>query len=148
MSHDEPRSNYCKFGQTAEAAQLLESTIVTCLLGIGGLENNWHNKPDPLAARQALETLEEKTLGPLIREIQKYVDFECDFPDLLRTALKTRNRLVHGWFESHNLKIQTNDGRAAMLDDLEAMHSELFQAWQVMQLAASGIVYKVTRKSE
>jgi hypothetical protein len=49
--------------------------------------------------------------------------------------LNARNRLNHGFYEKHNFKIQTNEGRDAMIAALEELHEELFQAWQV----ASGL---------
>lgn len=49
----------------------------------------------------------------------------------MTSAVQARNRLNHGFFEKHNFSIQTDQGRHAMLADLEALHEELFNAWQL-----------------
>ena len=49
---------------------------------------------------------------------------------LFLKALKTRNRLIHGFFLRHNFESQTDQGRDEMLADLEAMHIQLYMAWQ------------------
>ena len=49
------------------------------------------------------------------------------------SALKARNRLIHGWYERHSFKIQTDEGRDVMIADLEKLHTELFEAWQIAQ---------------
>ena len=51
--------------------------------------------------------------------------------DRFASALRVRNRLNHGFFERHNFRIQTDEGRDAILADLEDLHDELFNAWQI-----------------
>jgi hypothetical protein len=43
---------------------------------------------------------------------------------------------MHGFYERHDFKIQTNEGRDEMIADLEAMHTELFNAWRVADAIA------------
>lgn len=131
---------YSKFGMTAEAAQLLETALGTALLGIKGLKRGWHLSPQPDEAWRALDRIEKSTLGTLLKEIQEHVTFEGDLPAFFFAALKTRNRLMHGFYEHHNFKIQTDEGRDEMLADLETMHTELFNAWQVADQISSATV--------
>lgn len=57
-----------------------------------------------------------------------------------RPRCKRGTGCFHRFYESHNFKIQTDEGRDAMMADLEAMHVELFNAWQI----ASGMTATVT----
>ena len=66
----------------------------------------------------------ETELGTLILSL-------CGLESRFSSALRARNRLIHGFYERHNFKIQTDAGRDEMIADLEAIHEELFQAWQV-----------------
>lgn len=134
---------YLKFGVTAEAAQLLETSLGTLLLGVQGFQKGWHALPQPEEATAALERIEKSTLGALLTKLQELVTFEGDLPAFFRSALKTRNRLMHGFYERHNFKIQTDEGRDAMLADLEAMHTELFNAWRVADAMDSIIVLRL-----
>ena len=134
---------YCKFGITAEAAQLLETSLGTLLLSVEGLLNGWHEGTHGEEAAVALERIERRTVGTLLKELQKLVKFEGDLPALFSSALKTRNRLIHGFYERHDFKIQTDEGRDVMMADLEEMHTELFNAWRVAEAMCNPIHLKV-----
>jgi len=122
---------YAKFGITAEAAQLFETELGTLLLGLRGLEHGWHVVADGERARAALEEIDRSTLGRLLSTLKKHVTFEDDLAARFSSALGARNRLTHGFYERHNFKIQTGAGRDAMIADLEVLHQELFDAWQL-----------------
>ena len=126
---------YAKFGITAEAAQLFETELGTLLLSVTALENGWHLTPDPKKARKALGEIEAQTLGRLLGVLKGKVAFDEHLGERFASALKARNRLNHGFYERHNFKIQTDEGRDAMIAALEELHEELFQAWQI----ASGL---------
>ena len=64
------------------------------------------------------------------------------------SALEARNRLSHGFFERHNLKIQTEDGRRKMIADLDCLHRELFLAWRTASDLSTIIVDVVERGGE
>jgi hypothetical protein len=122
---------YAKFGVTAEAAQLFETELGTLLLCARGIEHGWHVEPDPDSARKLLDEIDRFTLGRLLGNIKKCVAVDEGLADRFASALKARNRLFHGFYEKHNFKIQTDEGRDAMIADLEVLHEELFSAWQV-----------------
>lgn len=121
---------YAKFGIAAEAAQLFETDLGTLLLCLKGLDNGWHIVPDGEAARELLEQIDSSTLGRLLHNLKQYIKIEGDLEKGFMSALAARNRLSHGFFERHNLKIQTEDGRIEMISDLDGLHSELFLAWR------------------
>ncbi|WP_343343453.1 hypothetical protein WJT74_07895 [Sphingomicrobium sp. XHP0239] len=121
---------YAKYGIAAEAAQLFETELGTLLLGLSGLENDWHVWPDGVAAREVLDNIDRSTLGRLLNDLKRYITIEGDLEEGFASALRARNQLMHGFFERHNFKIQTEDGRKVMIADLERLHGECFEAWR------------------
>ncbi|MBN9568202.1 MAG: hypothetical protein J0H79_11420 [Alphaproteobacteria bacterium] len=128
---------YAKFGITAEAGQLFETDLGTLLLCLQGLEHGWHVTPDGEKARAALDEIDGSTLGRLLNNLTRRVRFDGNLEQKFASALRARNRLNHGFYERHNFKIQTDEGRDAMVADLEAIHEELFQAWQIASAMTS-----------
>lgn len=128
---------YAKFGITAEAAQLFETELGTLLLCARGLERGWHVVPDGESARDLLSEIDRSTLGALLSKLKKYVELDGDLLARFSSALGARNRLNHGFYERHNFKIQTDEGRDEMMTDLELLHDELFGAWQIATVMTS-----------
>jgi hypothetical protein len=124
------RELYAKYGITAEAAQLFETELGTLLLGLRGLDEGWHIIPDGQAARRVLDEIDRSTLGRLLQSLKRYIKIDSDLEEAFASALEARNRLMHGFFERHNFKIQTEVGRQIMNADLDRLHSELLAAWQ------------------
>jgi hypothetical protein len=121
---------YAKYGFACEAAQLFETELGTLLLSLQGLEAEWHSQPDPIAASKYLDEINKNTMGRLLHRLRGHLTFEGDLEGAFTSALTARNRLMHGFFERHNLKIQSHDGRAQMIADLDRLHQEVFDAWQ------------------
>lgn len=124
------RELYAKFGLAAEAAQLFETELGTLLLALRGLEKNWHVTPDREAAQQVLDGIDRSTVGKLLKDLQRHIAIDGNLETLFYSALNARNRLMHGFFEKHNFKIQSEAGRTEMIDDLDDLHGEVFSAWQ------------------
>ncbi|MFQ1700870.1 hypothetical protein ACJ5NV_09765 [Loktanella agnita] len=136
---------YAKFGITAEAAQLFETELGTLLLSVSAIENGWHVKPDRVNARKALDQIEAHTLGRLLGVLKDKVSFDEHLAERFASALKARNRLNHGFYERHNFKIQTDEGRDAMIADLEELHEELFQVWRIASGLTAAMAELVTK---
>lgn len=111
---------YAKFGITAEAAQLFETELGTMLLCARGLEHGWHVEADPDSARKLLDDIDRSTLGRLLGSLRNCVSLDDGLTERFAFALKAQNRLFHGFYELHNFKIQTDEGRDAMIADLDA----------------------------
>jgi hypothetical protein len=122
---------YAKFGITAEAAQLFEVELGSLLLCARAIEQGWRSKADSDKARKLLHDIDRSTMGHLLNNLKKCVRLDDGLADRFASALQTRNRLFHRFHESHNFKIQTDEGRDAMMADLETMHVDLVNAWQV-----------------
>lgn len=101
------------------------------MLAVSGVGNGWHVTPDPTKARKALAQIEAHTFGRLLGVLKGKVDLDEHLTERFASALKARNRLNHGFYERHNFKIQTDEGRDAMIAELEELHEELFRfgAW-------------------
>jgi hypothetical protein len=121
---------YCKFGLAAEAAQLFETELGTLLFGAHGAERAWYIQPEPDAGRKLMGEIEGHTLGALLKNLKQIVTFDEATVDRFASALKARNRLIHGFFLRHNFANQTDEGRDKMLAELAELHQELFVAWQ------------------
>jgi hypothetical protein len=124
---------YLKFGLTAEAAQLFETDLGTVLLGLVGESKGWHLNPNPTEAAEFYEGFNRKTLGQILGDVKRRVQLEPKYAVAFESALGARNRLNHGFFERHNYAIASDEGRQRMWDDLERLHQELFEAWQLVQ---------------
>jgi hypothetical protein len=124
---------YAKFGITAEAAQLFETDLNTLLLAAHGLDEGWHVQPNPERAKQLADRLDASTLGMLLKRLNDKSPVQIDdaLKERFTSAMKARNRLIHGFYERHNVCIQTDEGCNKMIADLEELHTELFEAWQL-----------------
>lgn len=134
---------YKKFGIAAEAAQLLETELSTLLLGIRGLEQGWHISPDPKAGQKVLAEIDSQTLGAVLKRLRETVQFDDQISEKLASALRARNRLMHGFYERHNFKMQADEGRDAVVADLEILHAKLFAAWQLAGVMSHLVVQAV-----
>ena len=137
---------YAKYGIAAEAAQLFETDLGTLLLCLRGLAEGWHVVPDGEAARDVLVSIDRSTLGRLLNDLKRHIKVEGDLEEGFMLGLTARNRLMHGFFERHNFKIQTEDGRREMIADLDRLHGELFAAWQTAH-TLSTIISEAVRLS-
>lgn len=141
---------YCKFGIAAEATQLFETDLNTLLLAAHGLNEGWHVQPNTEAAQKMADTLDAATLGTLLKKLNGKSPVQID--DALErrfaSALRARNRLTHGFYERHNFRIRTDEGRDKMIADLEKLHAELFQAWQIAHHMMSVIVDQVKKHAK
>jgi hypothetical protein len=64
---------YRKFGETAEAAQLLETELGNILLIVEGAEKGLLEREDKELAHSILKKIERSTLGGLLRSIEKKI---------------------------------------------------------------------------
>ena len=139
---------YAKFGITAEAAQLFETEIGTLLLCARGLESGWHVVPDGTSGRDLLGEIDRSTLGRLLTKLNRHVEIDDNLSASFASALAARNRLNHGFYERHNFRIQTDDGRDVMMADLDALHDELFAAWRLAGAMTSLASEVIVRERE
>jgi hypothetical protein len=120
---------YCKFGETAEAAQLLETQLGNMLFEIQAKEEDLFTLINIERATKLVGKINRHTLGQLLIQLGKSTDIlnplECE----LQHALSERNRLAHEFFREHNLRRNSDEGRTVMLCDLEKIHATLLSTY-------------------
>ncbi len=129
---------YKKFGETAEAAQLLETELGNILLFIQTEEKDLVQDKNPEVAQNIVNKINKSTLGGLLREVEEKIGGQEEFITTLEQALKARNKLSHSFYREHNFRRNTIAGRKQMLQDLEEMHDKIIEAYK-LTLALSGI---------
>jgi len=125
---------YRKFGEAAEAAQLIETELGTMLLLAQGVDEGLLNKPNPARASNILDTINRRTLGQLIRILNSTTQSLDTLDSLLTSAREERNRLFHTFYREHNFRRNSDGGRELMLRDLESIHDALLAAYKAIML--------------
>lgn len=125
---------YCKFGFTAEAAQLLETQLGNMLLSHHVIEDDLIGGNDPERARAIWNSINRQTLGQLLKNLNNRTQSLDGLNDLLLNAIKARNRLFHSFYSSHNFRRNSEEGRLIMLQDLEIVHTALLDAYKAVLL--------------
>ena len=113
--YGDPKEIYAFFGLAAYSVQLLEQGILNLLVGvrISGIKTpTWAN------VRNLYDEGDRKTLGQLLRAVQKLVPFDTSIEEHLKDALKKRNYLIHHFFVEHAENLQSERGRRKMIDEL------------------------------
>lgn len=125
---------YRKFGETSEAAQLLETELGTMLLEVTAIEADLINNPDSERATEIYKRINKHTLGQLIKKLGKKSEDVNRLENLLNQALDTRNKLAHSFYLQHNLRRNSEEGRIIMINDLDNMHDQLLEAYKAVML--------------
>lgn len=123
---------YRKFGDAAEAAQLLETELGNMLLFAHAIDEGLLETKDPARAADILASVNRQTLGQLLKNLNNQTQSLDHLEALLSTALKERNRLFHSFYRQHNFRRNSDEGRSLMLEDLEAIHSAVFEAYKAI----------------
>jgi hypothetical protein len=125
---------YRKFGETAEAAQPLETELGNRLLLVRGVEDDLITEPNPKLASDLYEKINRLTLGQLLRNLNDTPLSLNALETILSNALQERNRLFHSFYRHHYFRRNSDEGRAVMLKDLDSIHSMLIDAYKAAML--------------
>lgn len=106
---------YLEMGAAVQDSQRLElyiSFIVTLLIDLSGgtLSDD--------EFKGWMENLGTQTLGRLIEEIKKKVGFTDEAVDILRKALRSRNFLIHRFYNARSGWLLNQTGRARALQEI------------------------------
>jgi len=129
---------YRKFGETAEAAQLLETELGNMLLAARASVEDLFGNSDRTRAADILQAIDKQTLGQLLKNLKGNYPSLDDVESFLWNALQERNRLQHSFYRQHNFRRNSDEGRILMLNDLEAIHHTLLGAYKAI-LLLSGV---------
>ena len=120
---------FAKFGETAEAGQLLEVELGNILLSDAVKLHGFDKVQNKVLARKIVEEIDRRTLGQLIQALRKRRSVPERFEMELEVALSERNRLNHSFYMEHNLRKNSDQGRALMLADLDVIHMNILTAY-------------------
>lgn len=142
---------YRKFGEVAEAAQLLEAELGTMLLfydvvGEGLITPEL--EVDGVGATKVLQRINKQTLGQLIRNTKSHTIELEKLEPLLSKTLEERNRLSHHFYRQHNFRKNSVEGRQIMLNDLEKMHDTLLEAFKALMLLSGIDLDEMVKKQD
>jgi len=120
---------YTKFGEVAEAAQLLETQLGDLLIEVALGSHDAALTEPKYVSRKLFEEVDRKTLGQLIKALRLSNQFSEALERELAEALTERNRLNHSFYRDHNFRRNSDPGRLIMLQDLERIHGVLIKAY-------------------
>ena len=129
---------YRKFGEVAEAAQLVETELGNLLFMGEAVAAELLSKPDPALAKTIYDNVNKQTSGQMFKKVK---DFDRAVENLdtdLNKALTDRNRLFHSFYREHNFRLNSSEGCQIMLYDLEKIHDTILNAFKKLMLL-SGI---------
>lgn len=129
---------YRKFGEVAEAAQLLETELGNTNLVAEGMTHELFASDKVELAAEIYNKIDKSTFGRLLKQFAKAGDFPGDLELLLAKALAERNQLFHSFYRSHNFRRNSDEGRTKMLEDLDRKHEAILQAYKAV-LRLSGV---------
>ena len=142
---------YRKFGEASEAAQIIETELGTMLLFCDAVDAGLISERlegDGKRASEILDRINRQTLGRLIKNTAGRAEQLDQLEALLAGALKARNRLSHSFFREHNLRKFSGQGRAMMMEDLDAIHTILLDTIKALSLASGIDLDKLTSEIE
>jgi hypothetical protein len=89
---------------------------------------------DGKRATEIMRGINRQTLGSLIRNAKGKSQQVEEIAALLERALRERNRLSHSFYRRHNFRMNSGDGRTVMMQDLEAIHEVILEAYMALML--------------
>lgn len=116
------------YGAAMYAAQLFEVELVTLLLGLKRLRDpdTELNEYDDLDA-----LLSCKTLGALLKELEKHCVLELEFKDMLIGYRDQRNFLAHEFFYARANDMRSREGFERLTEELQEVEHQLRTADQI-----------------
>jgi hypothetical protein len=120
---DEIKEVYARFGLALYFAQVLEHGIVNALVSLDLIPNQRKHARTPEEWSAIVDSFMsrhfEKTMGRMLHELRSITLVPSDLEDLLRDALRRRNRIAHDFFREHAEDFMNSSGRAAMLAEVD-----------------------------
>jgi len=126
---------YFEFGRTAEMAQVMEIEAGNLALAFVSLAFDPSKLTDDERRifREIIEDVNRRTFGNLLKQIRKIGSVSESIEKAMNEALEKRNYLIHKFFRSHNLGINSEEGRKQMRAELEDIYQSLSRAHTILQ---------------
>lgn len=120
--NEQTREVYARYGLTMYMAQCVEIGLVNLLTFV------YEAGPTKLTIKDVdklFNELQNKTLGTLIKKLEKSTKVPKSLKRDLKFALKNRNWLAHQYFFDRAEHFFTSDGRSKMLKELDNIFTRL-----------------------
>lgn len=116
------------YGAAMYAAQLFEVELVTLLLGLKRLR-----APDtkPQEYDDLDKLLSRKTLGALLKELEKHCVISQEFKNMLTNYRDKRNFLAHEFFYARANDMKSRKGLEKLMQELQVVEQQLRTADQI-----------------
>ena len=130
-SNEEIRKEvFAWYGSAAYAAQCFEVELVILHTFLYILDN-------PNASSEDIEkidlSLSKKTMGNLLRELEKRIVIHPEFKELLDTYREKRNFLMHHYFQERSGKFYSYEDCEHMIEELKDLSSTFKSADEIVQ---------------
>ncbi len=126
-SEQQCKDVYAHYGLAMSSAQCLEQAIIVQIMFLDYMPNavvsfktkeKWVHDFDKF-----MEDASSKTMGKLLGKLQE-LGIPCDkLGQDLKVAVKKRNWLAHGYFSDRAMEFMNEEGRLAMILELETTHA-------------------------
>lgn len=125
---------YARFGVAAEAAQVLEVGAGNLAIAYLALvvDTAKVTQTQTEVFRAVINDLNRKTLGAMFRHLKAFSTIDPVIMDVLDKALERRNYLTHNFFRTYNFAIQSEAGRAAMIEELVEILADIQKGHQML----------------
>jgi hypothetical protein len=97
----------------------------------------------------------KKTLGALIKEFKKHIDFDKQAEEALKLALKERNYIIHSFYNDQIESFLTPEGRKNALERVREARHRIHPGYTILDsavnslLALSGLsLAEITKQAE
>ncbi|RLA49148.1 MAG: hypothetical protein DRR42_15940 [Gammaproteobacteria bacterium] len=127
---DDLKALYFDFGRTAEMAQVMELEAGNLALAFVSLafDPAKVTNDERHIFQAIIDDVNSRTFGNLLKQIRKMGSISEGIEETINEALEKRNYLVHKFFRSHNLEINSEEGRKIMRAELEEIYNSLNRA--------------------
>lgn len=121
---------YFEFGRTAEMAQVMELEAGNLALAFVSLVFDPAKITDEERHlfKTMIDDVNSRTFGNLLKQIRRIGSVSEGIEKTINEALERRNYLVHRFFRSHNLQINSEEGRKEMRKELEEIYESFCRA--------------------
>ncbi|HSE18654.1 MAG TPA: hypothetical protein VLB46_16480 [Pyrinomonadaceae bacterium] len=140
---DELQELYCKYGRTAEMAQVMEFEAGNLALAFISV---WFD-PKTITDEQrhmfqgVIDDVDKRTFGNLLKQIRKTVTISEKIEQTVTEALEKRNYLTHRFFKKHNFAINSEEGKKVMIAELD----DIYRALNLAHAVLSGMTHTLNQ---
>lgn len=133
-----------KFGEVAEACQLLETEVGNCIFGVSPADLTEEER-----AKLWVQINGRATLGTQIKSLKRgktsnSFEISQELSMRLKLALDDRNYICHSFYLKHNLRKFDPIGREFMILDLCKRHVTILRSWQAL-MKMTGMMYDISQ---